>query len=76
MRGTAKRIVFSHDTPLREVVRVRGDERSYSYIIRDLRPNTTYELSIYGRNQYGNGDVSMFTFYTTTGKKALFLFKS
>ncbi|XP_033641486.1 lachesin-like [Asterias rubens] len=66
MRGTAKRIVFSHDTPLREVVRVRGDERSYSYIIRDLRPNTTYELSIYGRNQYGNGDVSMFTFYTTT----------
>ncbi|XP_022101373.1 neurotrimin-like [Acanthaster planci] len=62
--GALQRVVYTHQNPLREVIPAVDRQQEYNYVIRDLRPNTTYQMTIYGRNQYGKGEPTAFTFYT------------
>ena len=57
--------------PLVETYVPKPAERRHSYILRDLRPNITYDVVLYGRNKYGNGRKVDFQFRTSHGKSKL-----
>ncbi|XP_072048817.1 neural cell adhesion molecule 2-like [Amphiura filiformis] len=44
-----------YDIPLRVVIPTPSEQKKYCETLRDLRPNTTYTIWLYGENQYGKG---------------------
>ena len=46
---------------------VKPGQYRMSYILRDLKENVTYNVSLYGRNKYGNGARSSLEFCTASG---------
>ncbi|XP_072049613.1 neural cell adhesion molecule 1-like isoform X2 [Amphiura filiformis] len=48
-------VVYSHDIPLRVFIPTPYEQKDYCETLRDLRPNTTYTIWLYGENQYGKG---------------------
>ena len=65
--GTEKVFSHSRDSPLEVAIPHDPDLSRQVYILRDLRANVTYEVTLKGVNKYGDGDNASFTFYTSLG---------
>ncbi|XP_033641428.1 neurotrimin-like isoform X3 [Asterias rubens] len=63
--GTEKVFSHSRDSPLEVAIPHDPDLSRQVYILRDLRANVTYEVTLKGVNKYGDGDNASFTFYTS-----------
>ncbi|XP_072049608.1 uncharacterized protein [Amphiura filiformis] len=67
IRGDTRKVIFSHGNlePFKETVEVAPGEYEKSFVLNDLRRNTTYNVSLFGRNKYGDGEVAKFQFSTS-----------
>ncbi len=75
-KGNVQRLVYSHGNrePFDESIDVQKDQYRMSFVLSDLRENTTYNVSLFGKNKYGDGKVANFQFCTASGMYSITIF--
>ncbi|XP_072049606.1 neurotrimin-like isoform X2 [Amphiura filiformis] len=66
--GNTQRLIYSNGNqePFKETVEVTTGQYRMNYLLDDLRENITYNVSLFGRNKYGDGEVAKFQFCTSS----------